>query len=170
MNISLISKITLSTVTASITSMAISPSAMALTFDLSGTFNDGGTLGGTFDYDESTEVYSNLNINTTGGSNLTGTTYTDDTLIFGDTSKGFIISDDNTGDIDLALDFVSSLSSTSGAIALASTTQEEDFFGGGTRLIASGTVAPVAVPFEPSADLAIFVVMGLMGLNRYRTR
>ena len=171
MNISLISKIALSTVAASIASMAIAPSALAYTFNLSGSFDDGGTLSGTFDFDETTDTYSNTDLITTGGSTLSGTTYTDDTLIFGN-SSGFEF-DDDSGDVLLTVDFVSNLSSTSGAIALDTNFTQEENFLIDTRMLSSGTVTPVTpvvVPFEPSSNLAIFVVLGLMGLNRYRKR
>lgn len=171
MNTSLISKITLSTFAASIVSLASAPSAIAFTFSLSGTFDDGGTLSGTFDFDETIDTYSNTNIITTGGGTLSGTTYTDDDLIFGN-SGGFEF-DDDSGNILLTINFVSPLSSTSGEISLdtiSNPLSKEGVFGGDTRLISSGTVSPVAVPFEPSANLAIFIVLGLMGLNHYRTK
>ena len=168
MNISLISKITLATVATSLTSLIITPSVLAFSFSLDGTFDDGGTLGGTFDFDENTDIYSNLNINSTGGSTLSGSTYTDDLLISGDSSTGFVITDDSL-DFDLTLDFVTALSSTSGAIALDTTSQEEDFLTG-TRLLSSGTVTPVAVPFEPSANLGIVTLGGIWGLTRLAKR
>ena len=105
MNLSYISKITLSTLVASIGTLTITPSVSALTWTVSGTFDDGGTVSGTFDYDEINDIYTNVNITTFAGSNIlfSGTTYTDDASLFGNADE-FTITDD-TVSFDLTLVF-----------------------------------------------------------------
>ena len=166
---SLIAKITLSTFIASIATIAIAPSASALTWNLSGTFEDGGTLGGSFDYDGAN--YSNFNISTTGGSsgaNLipSGTNYTDTDFLSGDGITGFTISKDD-GSFDLIVEFASNISTTPQVISLETTTQETDYdVSGNTRVLSSGTVA--AVPFEFSPTLGILLVGGVWGINHLK--
>lgn len=164
MNISLSSRIALSSFLASISLLAITNSVSALTWNLSGIFDDGGTLSGSFDYDEGTDTYSNPNITTAAGSALSGSTYTDELSIFGN-SDGFII--DDGGDFLLTVDFLSSLSSIPSIISLdTSASEEEDFLSGGIRSISSGNV--VAVPFEINPTLGILLIGGFWGISYLR--
>lgn len=50
--------------------------ANAIVFNLQGTFTDGGTFSGSFDYNNQAQNITNWNITTTQGSQLPGTTYT----------------------------------------------------------------------------------------------
>lgn len=165
MNISISKKITLSicAAVAFLSPLITTSSALALTWGLTGTFDDGEELGGTFDFDEDTSEYSNFDIFTTEPN----TTYTNN-FISGDDAFGFIVVDDVTGVINLRLDFASSLSASSGSIALNTSTRENNPISGDTRFLLSGEVTPV--PFEPSANLAIFIILGWMGFNRYRQK
>jgi len=165
MNIFLSSKIALSSFLASISIFTITNSALALTWNLSGIFDDGGTISGTFDYDDLNDIYSNVNIITTGGATLSDRTYTDELFISSDDSLGFIITDD-IGDFDLTLDFVSSLTSIPATISLDITSEEEDFLSGDTRFITSGNV--VAVPFEVNPTLGILILGGVWGISYLR--
>ena len=55
---------------------ALSVVGAPVTYTLSGvTFGDGGTASGSFAFDPVTLAYSSINITTTSGSTLTGTTY-----------------------------------------------------------------------------------------------
>lgn len=49
--------------------------AAPLTYHFTGTFTDGGTFSGQFDYDASTNTYSSVNVVTTMGSKNAGATY-----------------------------------------------------------------------------------------------
>jgi hypothetical protein len=56
--------------------LAFGVNAQTLTWTLSGvTFDDGGTGSGSFNYDASTNTYSNVNITTTSGSKQPGASY-----------------------------------------------------------------------------------------------
>ena len=164
---SLIAKITLSTLITSISTLAIAHSALGLTWNIAGTFEDGGKLGGSFDFDGTD--YSQFNITTTGGSsgvNLipSGTTYTDSDFLSGFGATGFTISKDD-GSFDLIVEFISNISTVPEVISLnTTTTQETDYDNSGkTRALSSGTVA--AVPFELSPTLGLLLVGGIWGLS-----
>jgi hypothetical protein len=59
-----------------LTVSALSVVGAPVTRNLSGvTFGEGGTASGSFVFDSSTNTYSSINITTTSGSTLTGTTY-----------------------------------------------------------------------------------------------
>ena len=64
-------QLTFSTIFASISSLTLIPAASAITWSLLGNFDDGGTISGTFFFDESNETYRNIDLKTTVGSTIT---------------------------------------------------------------------------------------------------
>ena len=167
-NIAQVSKTTLFASFISLSSLITISPASAFTFDLLGTFDDGGTLSGSFDYDDISDDVTNVDITTTLGSTLAGTRYTEDTFFDADS----ISFTDTSGEIDLNLFFDSPLSSASSSVFLSTSpgteSNEESFIDGTRNLQPGGTATPV--PFEPSTNLGILTLLGIMGFNHYRKK
>lgn len=159
MNITLISQLTLSSLIVAMASLATVPSASAFSVVLSGTFDDGGTIGGTFDFDDSITPdgeYSNIDINTTAGNVLTtGSNYTDGDLQFF-SDDGFVVEID-TSSIILDLQFESTLigMSPSDVIPIKATTTEQDFANSQLRTILAGDITRVPFEFNPALGLIL---------------
>ena len=86
------------------------------TFD-NAVFDDNGTIIGSFVYDADINDYSSFNITTTAGTSFGGTTYTDDTVIFGSAGTLFFpdsTTADLTGASALSLFFTGGLSNLGG--------------------------------------------------------
>lgn len=169
MKIHPIFKTTLSSLTTLTSVLITASSALALSVTLSGTFEDGGTLNGTFDYDEITEEYSNINIETTAGNIvLTGNTYDSNLSTSGNTPLGVTISDDDTF-YDLILNFDSALSSASLPISFTTDTSEFDDLSN-ERLLTNGTVSSTAVPFAFSPTLGLLLTGGVWGISYWKKK
>lgn len=168
MNITVISQLTLSSLIVAMASLATVPSASAFSVVLSGTFDDGGTISGTFDFDDSITPngeYSNIDIITTVGSVLTtGSHYTDGDLQFF-SDDGFVVEIETSG-IILDLQFESSLMgmSPSDVIQLKTLTTEEDFDNSQLRMISEGDIT--AVPFEFNPALGLILVGSTWGISQ----
>ncbi len=67
-------------------------SADGITWTFSGaTFDDGGTASGSFNYDAVTNMYSAIDVTTTTGTTLAGTTYTSLSYLAGSTDTGMLL-------------------------------------------------------------------------------
>lgn len=185
MNLNLITKTTLYTLVTSITTLATATSAAAFSFSLSGTFDDGGTITGTFELYEPTlpsgdYQCSNIDLTTTSGSVIpSGSNYTDsnpDAFLSSCSADGFAMSlyDEASGN-EFFLDWQSESSlvalATSETAQINPATTYEQYFVGSvdplTRYIASGIVT-AEVPFEFSPTLGLLLVGGVWGINHLR--
>ncbi|MDJ0598010.1 MAG: hypothetical protein QNJ37_04120 [Crocosphaera sp.] len=134
---------------------SIAPKMLAATFSINGLFDDGGTVVGSFDFDN--DSYSNFNLQTKDSFENIIASYVDsgnDGFVSGSNATGFIISDLNF-DFDLTIEFGSSLPDSIGTI-LTTNSNEEDFNNGSTRFIVSGTVTVIPEISEPSSLGFIF--------------
>jgi hypothetical protein len=145
----------------------------------SATFNDGGTLSGSFDFDATTTTYSNVALTTTTGQVLTGDSYS--SCQFGNTCPGAFI---GFGVIRLLnLVFAAALTDAGGTVGFGlgptGTTEENEAFSFpptvlASRNLISGGVTGVpdvsAVPLP--ATLPLFATglgaLGLLGWRRKR--
>src|SRR6202008_1301356 len=66
-------------------------SADGVTWTLTASFNDGGTASGSFNYDAITNTYSAIDVITTTGTTLLGTTYTTLSYLATDSSTGLTL-------------------------------------------------------------------------------
>ena len=98
-------------------------SADGITWDLSGvTFDDGGTATGSFVYDALTNKYSAINVTTTLGSTLSGTTYTSLSSLGSSSDTGLLFgvsSGDVTNTSVLFLLFDAALTNSGGIVQLS---------------------------------------------------
>ena len=135
--------------------------ALAATFKIIGTFEDGGKLSDSFDFDETNFVtpYINVNIETSGGTFL-GADYidADGSLTFGD-EFGFAV-DSEFGEFGLTIDFDGMLTNSTTQLDLLSTSFEEDFFSefGDARNLMSGSIEKVP---EPLTIVGSFIALGM---------
>ena len=135
--------------------------ALAATFKIIGTFEDGGKLSDSFDFDETNFVtpYINVNIETSGGTFL-GADYidADASLTFGD-EFGFAV-DSEFGEFGLTIDFDGMLTNSTTELDLLFTSSEEDFLSdfGDSRSLVSGRIEPVP---EPLTIVGSFMALGM---------
>ena len=148
-------------------------SAHAATWNLVDvTFDDGGTATGSFDYDAATNTYSNIDIMTTAGSVLPGTSYTFDFSAFGTVSPNPIFLTDNGQQRPtLFFDLASQLTDSGGTILLLS---GAEIFAASASLpdnrrdITGGSIS--AVPLPPAVFLFGTALFGMAGFNRLKRR
>lgn len=180
MNIVAISRIAFLTLIASVSSLAIAPSASAVLWNIDGTFEDGGKITGTFDFDESVSLdgeYSNINLTTSAGTSILPDNTTEIPGNIYDSENGNLdffgsfdslnITDENN-DFFLSLEFDDSLSLASSPIALVTTsTSEFDPDRTTERFVTSGTVF-VTVPLEFSPTLGIILLGSVWGISHLK--
>ena len=157
--------------------LAASASASAVTWDIVGQFDDGGTISGSFVYDADLDQFSSIDVTTSAGSTLSGALYTlpdpcctsvADFLLFVTTTG------DLTGTPVLSLDLVSPMTDAGGTIDLA--TSGPGFFSeescansicsgpaGAERSVVSGDVSSVP---EPSTFLLLLPLCALIAALR----
>ena len=135
--------------------------AAPVTWTVSGaTFNDGGALNGSFDYDSSTNIYSNISLTTTSGSVLSGDFYP--VALPPSSDAGELTLNDGPFQIPtLFLNFGSDLSNAGGTIGF--NMDEIDPFDGFRA--GTGTVSAVPVP---AAVWLFGSGLGLLGWLRRR--
>src|SRR5262249_28302322 len=140
--------------------LALSTAAYAvpLQWTISATFEDGGTASGSFVYDATANLFSQVNITTTTGSIRTGATYVRANLVAARADLVLVItsaSGDLTGTPILGASLVSPMTNAGGTIQInLSALYEEDSCGNAActgvtaprRTITSGSVTSVAVP------------------------
>ena len=141
--------------------------ANALTFSLNN------SSGGTFDYDltlapnESLEIGDFLFL--TGLNGVTGANATSPYSVFSfdSTSADFLVATDVPASTTNSQTFSNVISLTSNS--LPGNINVNGTFNGNIDDFPPNISGPVTpVPFEPEANLAIFILLGLMGLNHYR--
>ena len=152
--------------------------AVPLTWTLDGViFQDGGTANGSFVYDADTNIFSDIEINTTAGTDFAGATYTD--FLFGNDFSGLQVVPDASlpslvGSLEFTISWSSPLTNNGGTIDVpiaveglcqnaacdvASAIRATEFF--------TGSVT--AVPIPPALYLFGSGLLALIGISR-RTR
>jgi hypothetical protein len=150
-------KIALTATLATLSSIIVAPAVFAITssFNISGRFNDTGTITGSFTYDSNSSSYTNVDINTTPGNDITTeTTYDDSDTFFGANATGVDITDLDTGFL-LSLVFDPDL--TDSSPSFSSFSFEDDF--SNQRNLNSGTITAVPFDFSPSFGLLLLMTM-----------
>jgi hypothetical protein len=158
-------KIVLTTTLTTLSSIVVAPTVFAMTssFNISGTFDDNGTITGSFTYDSDLSEYSNVNITTTPGTVITTeTTYDDSDFPIG-SANGATITDLDT-DFQLSLVFDPDLTDSSPGFSLLSS--EDDFNSGMTRNLQSGGIA--AVPFNFSPTFGLLFLVTILGKKNFK--
>jgi hypothetical protein len=84
---------------ASVLCLAASGWAVNITWTVSGTFDDGGTVYGTYVYDATANLYSSINVTTTAGSVLGGSYYSYLNPCCGDISNFLLFVTSNASDL-----------------------------------------------------------------------
>ena len=144
-------------------------------FNVSGTFNDGGTLSGTFTTDNGLTALLSTSLTVSGGSlGLNGVTFNDNSYIAAGTvnlPNSFYLYAPSTVDKSLSLFFASPLT-LSGATLTGASTNYQQFVG--SRTLVSGSVVGTAVGAvpEPASWALVIGGFGLLGagLRRARTK
>jgi hypothetical protein len=152
--------------------------ASPLTWNISGTFNDGGTISGSFVYDADASLFSSIDVVTTAGSILGGADYTLPNPCCGGLPADFLLFVTTTGDLTgtpvLAEYLTAPMTDAGGIIELATAESGFLFYGeescadasctgpaGPERDVISGTVSSAMTPEPASLGL---IGMGLLGL------
>lgn len=163
--------LTLSTLVTTLLVTNINSKALAVTFKIMGTFDGGGgTLSGTFDFDDSNDTFTNFNLSTFDSSSNIVASYIDsfgDTYLSGANTNGFVISSSTPEfDFDLAINFDGTLTNNTTSLSLLNSF-EEDYINNTTRSIISGTVSQVP---EPLTILGTATALGMGTLLKRKTK
>lgn len=165
------------------------PAAAApLTWNISGMFNDGGTMSGSFVYNADTNIFTSIDVTTTAGSLLGGSNYTLPVpCCEGLPSANFLLFVTATGDLTgtpiLADYLTGSMTDAGGVINLGTADSgfpfySEEFCGDGTctgpsdatkRDLISGTISAATVP-EPASFASAGIGLGLLVLASWRRK
>lgn len=166
--------------------LSLPAQAMSVKWELSGVvFDDAGTASGSFVYDATTDMYSNVAITTTGGSSFGGTTYSSVLQSFLGTSQEVIFIGplgDVPGAPVMFFDFGAFLTNAGGTVPLlpplgptvSAEEQCDVTFGCGTgtlsvlREVTAGSVIGTPIPL-PGAALLFASTLGMMGWVRRKT-
>lgn len=195
MKANMLKKLAVATVGVALTLSAVPSPASATVFNLEGTFTDGGTFSGSFDYDNQIQDVTSWNITTTQGFQLPGTTYTN-------TNASVRLIENEPGAYPINVLFLFTKNLDDIFTAPVGTLFEQDFqfifpnqslanFEGGlitsdnsaeawfrttgpgsgigiARFSGTGSVTPTTVPEPSSSTLGLVAVCGYLSLLRKR--
>lgn len=156
--------------------LALPAQSATLLWTINGaTFDDGGTITGSFGYDVDTNTFSSVNVATTLGSSLPGVGYTSVNLLASSNIQMLLIT--SPLGPGLTLSFSSGLSNFGGTVPLISgaegTCADTDCGGlnGPLRFLTAGEVQAdgASVP-EPSTWMLLLSAFPLLGWSRWRSR
>lgn len=163
--------------------LSVGAYAGPITWTLQGViFADGGTASGSFAFDATADAYSSINIATTSGSKLTGSTYTfldPAQLAFEGPTQLFVVTSNGnlTGTPSIALFLLSGLTGAGGTVGFSttlnsaesfctnSTCSTEDPNPANYRIITAGSVTTAATP-EPSTFVLVGCALGILAWKR----
>lgn len=136
------------------------------------TFDDGGTVSGSFDYNALHNTFSAIDITTTAGSAFAGTTYTSLSGGFGSTAFGPVLgkpSGDLTNTDLLLLMFNSALTDSGGPVSFffgAEGTCDSSNCGSNTtlRTITGGELSGTPIVTTPEPSAVLLLGLGFMAL------
>lgn len=143
--------------------LVASPVQASVTFTVTGTYSDGGTLSGTFTTDDALTTVQSTNLTVAGGTGFDSVIFNQASYISAGTNKlpnSFSLFAGSSVDKSLSLFFSSALT-LSGATLTSASSNYQEFVG--TRTIVSGTVTnPDAVP-EPASWA--MMLLGFAGIG-----
>lgn len=153
------------------TSVVSSAANAAVVFNVSGTFNTGGTLTGTFTTNDAVTQVTGLNLISSANGSFQETIYSDlSTIDFQGLPNAFRLTITQSPVKQLQLAFTTPLT-TAGAAFGGNSFEAQQIIGAGNRLLTGTAARAVAAVPEPATWAMMMVGFGMVGAaSRYRRR